>query len=62
MTSASEWLDEHPVLGSVLKGVLGGAAYAIAGYVAGGSVPVVGAVAFGVAFAAMSLYLARRRG
>jgi hypothetical protein len=62
VTSVTDWLDDHPVLGSLLKGLLGGAAYAIAGSVAGGSVPVVGAVAFGAAFAAMSLYLARRRG
>lgn len=63
MTSISDFLGDRPLLGSLLKGGLGGVAYAIAGYVAsGGTVPVVGALAFGVAFAAISLLFARRRG
>lgn len=62
MSSLSDRVDDRPLLGSLLKGVLGGAAFAIAGYVAGGSVPVTGALAFGSTFAVLSLLFARRRG
>ncbi len=60
MSAITDRLDDHPLLASLLKGCLGGGAYATAGYVASGSVPVVGALAFGSSFAVLTLVFARR--
>ena len=61
MSSLTDWLDDRPLLGSALKGLLGGTVYAVAGYLASGTVPVLGAAAFGTSFAVLSFVVARRR-
>jgi hypothetical protein len=60
MSSLTDRLDDHPLAASLLKGCLGGGAYAAAGYVASGSVPLVGAAAFGSTFAVLTLVFAKR--
>ena len=61
MSSLTDWLDDRPLLGSGLKGLVGGTVYAGTGYLASGTVPTAGAAAFGVAFAVLSFVFARRR-
>jgi hypothetical protein len=60
VSSITDRLDDRPLLAALLKGCLGGAAFAVAGYVAAGTVPVAGAVAFGSTFAVLTLVFARR--
>lgn len=61
MSSLTDRLDDRLLLGSLLKGPVGGTVYAGTGYLASGTVPIVGAAAFGVASAVLSFVFARRR-